>query len=286
MPLPPHNRWVQGNSAGAYSSPVDKFLIHTTEGTSIAGAIAAYRTNNSWPHLTVDARIGRTPEICGHLDLDVAARSLRNMAGGVQTNTDGVIQIEVVGQAGNPSVIDWAWIGREVVGPICRTMGIPVHSTVRWVPYPQSYGLGAPQRLSAAEWTSFQGVLGHQHAPENDHGDPGAIPILVVLEAAKQAGGPVPKPDPSEEDELITVIAGESDVAPRYWAALMDGYVRIFNLWDPGNLDAQTVWCPNEEYNRGVGTLYKPVKRVGDRDYDVMVASAKRRPAVSPPPPP
>ena len=277
MARPPHHRWVQGNSAGAYSSPVDKFLIHTTEGGSIAGAVSAYQKNNSWPHLTVDARVGRTPEICGHLDLDVPARSLRNMAGGVQTNTDGVIQIEVVGSASNPAAIDWSWIGREVVGPICRTLGIPLVSGVAWVPYPASYGINARQRLSAAAWTSYRGVLGHQHAPENDHGDPGAIPIVMTLDAAKH-GGAAPKPEPMEDDEMITVIGVAGEGGPRYWAALMDGYVRVFNAEAPGNLDAQTVWCPNEEYDLGVGTLYRPVKFVDARTYDVTVASAKRRP--------
>lgn len=222
MPRPPHNTWVQGNSAGSYSSPVDKFLIHTTEGGSIAGAVAAYRANNSWPHLTVDARVGQTPTICGHLDLNVAARSLRNMAGGVQTNTDGVIQIEVVGTATNPAGIDWAWIGEHVVGPICRTMGIPVHSTVSWVPYPASYGLRAAQRLSGAAWTAYQGVLGHQHAPENDHGDPGAIPILVVLDAAKFGGGSVPKEDTLSAAEVEAIKAHVTAEANRVIAQVHD----------------------------------------------------------------
>jgi hypothetical protein len=276
MPRPPHNRWVQGNSAGPYTSPLDKFLIHTTEGGSIDGAISAYRANNSWPHLTVDARVGRAPTITGHLDLDVAARSLRNMAGGVQTNTDGVIQIEVVGNAANPAGIDWAWIGEHVVGPICQTMGIPVHSTVRWVPYPQSYGLNASQRLSGAAWTAFQGVLGHQHAPENDHGDPGAIPILVVLDAAKQAGGPVPKP-PEEDDEMIPVYGVQND-ATAYYMAPRDGYVQIFHPWDPRTSDpawAQVVWQPTALYEACKGKTYKPVEFVDRGTYDAIAGLAK-----------
>jgi hypothetical protein len=266
MARPPHDRWVQGNSAGPYSSPVDKFLIHTTEGGSIDGAIAAYRAINSWPHLTVDARVGRAPTICGHLDLDVAARSLRNMAGGVQTNTDGVIQIEVVGNAANPAGIDWAWIGDHVVGPICQTMGIPVHSSVRWVPYPQSYGLNASQRLSAAAWTSFQGVLGHQHAPENDHGDPGAIPIVTVLDAAKH-GGSVPKDwfDMATQADLELVVRKQGP-----WAGKVDGdpsgAVFVFHagnrVWVDtpdalalmrGTRWVQSVWTVN-----GTGALFEP----------------------------
>jgi len=268
MARPPYNTWVQGNSAGPYSSPVDKFLIHTTEGSSIAGAVAAYRANNSWPHLTVDARVGRAPTITGHLDLDVAARSLRNMAGGVQTNTDGVIQIEVVGNAANPAGIDWAWIGEHVVGPICRTMGIPLHSTVRWVPYPQSYGINAAQRLSPAAWTSFQGVLGHQHAPENDHGDPGAIPIVTVLDAAKQ-GGSLPKDwfDMATQADLeavvrklgpwLGIVKGDLDRAlfvfdgaQRTWIGT-EGAVAVMDFFKNVHTNGGAPWTPEPGEARG-----------------------------------
>lgn len=179
--LPPHDEWVSGNSAGPYTSTVDKFLIHTTEGGTIEGAVAAYRTNNSWPHLTVDCRFGRRYRRCGHLDLSVSARSLKNMAGGVQTNTDGVVQVEVVGSAKDPSEIDWAWFALNVIEPICVPLMIPCVSPLVWAPYPASYGQNAPQRLSADQWTKYKGILGHQHAPENDHGDPGAIPIALIL---------------------------------------------------------------------------------------------------------
>jgi len=95
---------------------------------------------------------------------------------------------------------------------------------------------------------------------------------------------PLPQPPPPEEDDMITVIAANGGVAPRYWTALMDGYVRIFNLWDPGpasesnplGIDHQTVWCPNSEYERGVGTVYKPVQFFETGSYDNMVATAKR----------
>ena len=112
---------------------------------------------------------------------------------------------------------------------------------------------------------------------------------LAVLCGAKAGGGPAPKPPTEDDDDMIPVISVPNDQIDghRFWAALCDGYVRIFNAWDPGpgsetnpdGLDAQTVWCPNEEYDLGVGTLYKPVKLVDARTYDVLVASAKRRPA-------
>jgi len=192
---------VPGNSAGPYTSPVDKLLLHTTEGGSVEGAIAAYQANNSWPHFTVDFRYGRPPRVVGHLDYRTqAARSLRNLAGGVQTNTDGVVQIEVVGSAVRPDEIDWAAVGSTVVAPICAELGIPVVSSVTWLPYPASYGNTA-FRLSPVAWTAYKGVLGHQHAPENAHGDPGAIPIGVLLAAANQEDDM-----PYTPEELTTIV--------------------------------------------------------------------------------
>lgn len=183
-------RSITGNSAGAMNGDGSrKALLHSTEGDSIDSAVSAYRANNSWPHRTVDLKRRIVAE---HLPLDVAARSLQNLPGGAdQTNKDGtvLIQYELVGTATNPASIggpeDWAWFGREVLGPDCRAMGVPLVSTVRWAPYPASYGMGAPQRLSPAAWDAYSGVLGHQHAPDNSHGDPGAIPIDLILNAAR-----------------------------------------------------------------------------------------------------
>lgn len=180
---------VGGNNAGSMNGDGSrKLLLHTTEGGSIAGALSAYHANNSWPHLTVDCRKRRAVQ---HLPLDVAARSLKNLAGGEETNRDGAIlvQIEIVGFAGAPESIgtpdDLVWFGREVVAPIARLTGIPLESTVRWVPYPASFGRTAAQRLHGAAWDRYSGVCGHQHADENDHGDPGAIDIDLILSAAR-----------------------------------------------------------------------------------------------------
>lgn len=220
--LPPHDEWVSGNSAGPYTSPVDKFLIHTTEGTSIEGAVAAYRSNNSWPHLTVECRIGKRYRRCGHLDLSVAARSLKNMSGGVETNTDGVIQVEVVGSALSPEFIDWTWFALNVIEPICQPLHIPCISPVDWPPYPDSYGKTAEQRLSPGQWTSYSGILGHMHAPENDHGDPGSIPIDLILAALPTGDDELTPDDRKWIEETIAkytnglkpLIVAYDDVSP------------------------------------------------------------------------
>lgn len=180
---------VPGNSAGAMNGDGSrKLLLHSTEGFTVEGALGAYRQNNSWPTLTVDCPRRR---VVRHLADTVAARSLRNRSGGVETNRDGtiLIQIELMGFAGSPETIgsreDLVWLGTEVVGPLCKRNSIPLTSSVRWAPYPSSYGLNATQRLSPAAWDGYSGVLGHMHAPENDHGDPGAIDIETILSAAR-----------------------------------------------------------------------------------------------------
>lgn len=202
-----------GNSAGPMNGDGSrKLTIHSTEGNSIEGAVAAYRARNSWSTLTVDCRRRR---VARHLSDTVAARSLQNDPGGAdQTNKDGDvhIQIEVVGRAADPSSFgspeDMAWFGREVIGPLCRRNSIPIATSVRFIAYrshpPSSYGESNGVRLSPAAWDSYSGVLGHMHVPDNDHGDPGAFPIATVLAAAR---GDDFDMTPEERKDLIDDIA-------------------------------------------------------------------------------
>lgn len=271
---PPADRWVQGNDSGTYTTAVDKFLIHTTEGGSIEGAISAYRANNSWPHLTVDCRFGRPYVRCGHLDLNVPARALRNESGGVQTNRDGVIQIEVVGTATRPGDIDWAWFGENVLGPIAGLKGIPLESTVPWVPYPASYGVNAAQRLSPAGWTAYRGVLGHQHAPENSHGDPGAIPIVTALAAA---GGTTPEADmPLNDNDLKLIdgaIKGALNAYARRIAGVTDFEVALRGIYENSRTAARQASPSAEQIATAV---IQALPNAGDLDAELVEAAVRR----------
>lgn len=174
--------WTRaGNSSGTWSDEPDKGTFHTTEGGSIEGAIAAYVKNNSWPHKTVDYRAGRR-RICTHLPVTVPARSLRNNPGGIQTNRDGTLQWELVGNAA--SILDqyqeqdWLDLGADVIGPDCRAAGVPLTCTLTFHPYPPDDGhrLGRePWRLRGEDCDNYQGLMGHQHWDENSHGDPGDL---------------------------------------------------------------------------------------------------------------
>src|SRR5215208_5822096 len=82
---------------GSYSGGPFKIVHHTTEGHTYAAAKAAYKAARSDPHFTVAGE-----DVFQHIDTGKAARSLRNPPGGVETNRDSAVQIEVVAFAGRP----------------------------------------------------------------------------------------------------------------------------------------------------------------------------------------
>ena len=158
-----------------------KGLWHTTETSSWP----SYSTNYH-PHMTVGLVDGRF-QARQHIPLNRAARALRNESGGTQTNRSGVKQVEIITRAdivdvsGLPAVLedglaDWAvWLKAN--------WDVPMTCTVTFKPYPASYGKGNGVRLGAAAWEQYAGWCGHQHAPENDHGDPGALDWRRILQA-------------------------------------------------------------------------------------------------------
>lgn len=205
-----------GNSAGPMNGDGSrKVLLHSTEGTTIEGAIGAYQANNSWPTMTVDCRRRRVVQ---HLPLDVAARALRNETGGVETNREGTIlvQIELVGFAGTPASIgspdDLDWLGRDVIAPIHRATGVPLTVGVVFAPYPGSYGRLAGQRLSYGQWDAYDGIVGHQHAPENSHGDPGALDVTRIVAAATAAL--IPEEDMLSAEDVKAITTAVDRVRP------------------------------------------------------------------------
>ncbi|HET7486829.1 MAG TPA: hypothetical protein VFJ85_02805 [Acidimicrobiales bacterium] len=194
----------------AFSGGPPKGLLHTTEGSTYAGARAAFATHNSWPHFTLTYETGRFVAR-QHLPIDVAARSLRNLAGGVQTNTDHVIQAEMVGYA-----TAMAHVAPGYLDGIARWMrwvesaaGVRRRSPLVWKPYPDSYGADNGVRMSPADWDAYDGWCGHQHAPENLHGDPGAIDIDYLLgEEDSDMTGP--------EHDTLYAAAADAVAAKRY----------------------------------------------------------------------
>ena len=190
-------------------------VLHTTEGTSwpgySGGAVAP--TLTAFPDAAAKALRWRQ-----HFPINMSARALVNKAGGVQTNTLNVVQVELVGTCAKggpglywPEAPDWALKGlADFLKWLHAEWPVPLRSTSRpWVAYPASYGTASGQRMGEAEWMNFSGICGHQHVPENVHGDPGAFPIARLL-AMTAPTPPPPTPSPTPTPTPAPAGAGES----------------------------------------------------------------------------
>jgi hypothetical protein len=157
-------------SSGAFVGGPTKIVHHTTEGSTAQAAFDAFSTHRSDPHFTVDQS-----NIYQHIDTSMAARALRHPPGGVETNRDGAIQIEVVGFAQRPKIRPTL----QNVARLCRwieqTHGVP-KEWPNGFPKPAFNGHdpGGHNR-NAANWDAKGGHYGHCHVPENTHWDPAYI---------------------------------------------------------------------------------------------------------------
>src|SRR5262245_5582635 len=185
MPRCPFAEWMPiSGPSGSYTGGPYKIVHHTTEGSSAQGAFAAFRTNRSDPHFTVDST-----KIYQHIETDKAARALRNPPGGVETNRDSAIQIEVVGFAQRPKVLATLKNVQRLCNWLEATHGIP-KVWPNGLPKPAVNGRdpGGHNR-NAANWDQKGGHYGHSQVPENTHWDPGYTATesaFVIADAATE----------------------------------------------------------------------------------------------------
>jgi hypothetical protein len=163
---------VMGNHAGTFVPSPPKLVWHTTEGSSVEGAIGAFRQHNSWPHFTLDPKSGRLVQ---HLPMNRAGRALEHRSGTVETNRAHVIQVELVGFAKDSAGLSGERYERiaRLARQIEAAVGVPRHAFA-------TFTLSG-QRLSDSAWVHGAGHCGHQHVPHNNHTDPGALRMDLVL---------------------------------------------------------------------------------------------------------
>jgi hypothetical protein len=163
--------------AGPLAGGPFKVVHHTTEGSTYAGARSAYQAHKSDPHFTVAG-----DDILQHIDTELAARALKNRPGGVETNRDSAVQIEIVGFAGRPK--DAATL--RSVARLCRWLEAEHGIPQRWPNgRPQASTNGhdpGGHNRNAMAWDTESGHYGHSQVPENDHWDPGytAAELAIV----------------------------------------------------------------------------------------------------------
>lgn len=213
-------------------------VIHTTEGRTLP----SYGGGSMAPTVTgVPDMARKLIKWHQHYDVDESARALANKLGGVETNRANVFQVELVGTCDDKLKSAWSgktagrdyihwptapeWALSEVAW-LVRWMNanhkVPMTCVPQWVAYgrdprrpgvvPASYG-AHPYRMSAAQWQRFTGWCGHQHVPENDHGDPGSMNMLRVIELARGPVATVVKQHTVEPGDTMYSISRKYKVA-------------------------------------------------------------------------
>jgi hypothetical protein len=196
---------------------VDKLLLHTTE----SSGWPSYPTFS--PTFTFNPWEPRGKRWRQHCFVNQAATTLAN-AGTFRTNRANVCQIEIVAwvdpahktspafytRISDDAYLDlsefYAWLNKE--------WDTPIRNTLKWKEYPASYGVKNGVRLSVAEFGTYEGLCGHQHAPEQAHGDPSLINVSLILKNAQAiAGGdPMAYPTPKTNDVYLSKLhVGQQD---------------------------------------------------------------------------
>lgn len=228
--------------------------LHTMEGSIETAIGQVFEPKPCYcPHISVAPRKGRKVQ---HVPLNWPSAALQNLPGGVETNRAREIQIEIEGFAADSQGWpddDLRFIG-EVLADLVRA-GAPIDLDhhPRFVGQADGFiaRVDAPQRMSFDEWLAFDGVCGHQHVPENEHWDPGALNIDRVIEHAKASLGVVVE-QPKEWDEMATeeqvraIMHDEAQLAsrPQVWAEASTGRcflafgMEVSYINDPADLPA------------------------------------------------
>jgi len=206
---------------GGSAMEVNVGVIHTTEGKTLP----TYDGGKSAPNVTGVPDIkNKKINWFQHFDVDRSARALVNKAGGAETNTLNAFQIELVGTCDPATSKKWRGAGTthifwpdapewalaevaKLVKWLADNHGVPLKSSVTWKAYPASYGANGV-RLTNAQWTAYYGWLGHQHVPENDHGDPGNINMKRILELA--TGSTATPATPPKETSTVALTKADA----------------------------------------------------------------------------
>lgn len=206
-----------GRDYGSFRSGPHRIVDHTTETRDLPG----YNGGSSAPHVTYDPAERRFIQ---HVPFDRVAGAMRNAAGGVETNGDSALQVEIVcysdhsiadrvGGLRSDALTDTHYADLAALhAALGRQYAVPM------IAYPQThtdgrcYGTGSPCRMTPGEWDrrvqldgTPWGICGHRNVPENTHWDPGSIDLVRIAREAYMAL--TPQPDTRFDD-----------VPPNHWA--------------------------------------------------------------------
>jgi hypothetical protein len=210
-------QWFDDDFSWAIIKP-NVLVWHTTEGFGWP----PYDGGAKAPHVTAKPDFAnKRLKFRQHFANEHSSRALANTAGGVTTNTNNAWQIELVGTCDDAHKVSWGtrkagvdyihwptapdWALKELallVKYLNEKFGLPMTTTVEWAGYKSPGGALKNVRLSGAKWNVYTGHCGHQHVPENGHGDPGSFPMQKVLDYAK---GSIVPPTPTKTPTSVKI---------------------------------------------------------------------------------
>lgn len=167
----PQAEWdpLPTSSGGAFTGGPRKGVAHKTQGDTYAGARRTYEQRSLGPHFT----IAEDALLYQHLDTGEASSAVANDSGGVQTNRDGAIQVEIVGFSGQPATPAQIATFVDLQRWLHFVEGIPPTWPAGRPPTTSQDGYGRTSgHRDAGLWESTAGWYGHSQVPENSHWDP------------------------------------------------------------------------------------------------------------------
>jgi len=206
-------------------------LLHTCESDGTARANASYLVRiGAEPHWVFDPRFG-VDEAIHLVPYTRAGKALRNLDGGVETNrreqdnAEGVdvIQVEIVGYAAQVGGYDDAWYRnlRTFLLEVCAATGVPYVFPRRFAVRYGDDGV----RYTPDEWNDPElvGIVGHCHAPENDHWDPGDLDLSRLTNS--------PEDDDMTPEQLAHALGGTLNLAGQVSVSLIGDDLQSSDLY-------------------------------------------------------
>lgn len=258
---PPAKQVLNGQTGGSFIGTPYRGVLHSTE----TKALPDYRNA---PHITYDPR---SRQFYQHILFDRAARALRNLSGGSQTNRANSLQIEIIAYSDQTTAesVDGLWIGdltddqlgdlREFKEWICIEFDV----LNEW---PEKQALSYSEantpgfRMTSTEWDDFNGWCGHQHADENAHWDPGAFDWETFMDNAYERPTDIENPYTVKGD----VVSSLDCPTGGGWSLGRDG--AIYTCGTAPYLGGAN----NKDYFGGSGRYATGLELRDDGGYDIL----------------
>jgi hypothetical protein len=228
-------QWYGDNFATTDMGGVEKVLLHTTEGAGWP----SYRDGSVAPNLTYwpQRRLWRQ-----HFPLNRSSRALCDSAAtAVRENRDRVVQVEIIAICDPklaPRVREGTYV-EDITDDALDDLGkflafmhahyrVPLIAAPKWLPYPKSAG-NSPVRMTGPQYAACRGVLGHQHASGNAHGDPGQLNIPKIIRSAARYAAKAMAAAPAP---ATPVLPAALTVRPKEALNVTDGPFRLLRTPD------------------------------------------------------